>query len=83
MLDNQQNRVRVVPANVSLYPQDWTIIRQVAQATGQRTISGGLRALIAEYLRLKGEEMFSDAQREQSCGAAVGDGGRPPVAGEV
>jgi len=48
---------KVVAGNVSLYPDDWAVIKQVAKETGQRSKSGGLRALIADYVRLKAREV--------------------------
>ena len=43
--------VQVVPRNVSLYPEDWAIVKQVAKDTGQRSMSGGLRFIIADWTR--------------------------------
>jgi len=43
----------VIPRNISLYAEDWAAIHQVAKDTGQRSYSGGLRALIAEWKRFK------------------------------
>ena len=53
MIDGNNTQPRIVPRNVSLYPQDWAIVQQAAQDSGQRTISAGLRAIIAEYVQMK------------------------------
>ena len=57
---------QVVPRNVSLYPEDWAIVRQVAKDTGQRSISGGLRAIIAEYVRMKAQRTDVSVSTEVS-----------------
>ena len=40
---------KVVPRNVSLYPQDWHDIQRVAQRTGVRSISAALRFILQEW----------------------------------
>ena len=42
-----------VPGNVTLYPEDWKIIDEVAERTRLRSRSGAMRFIIAEYQRLK------------------------------
>lgn len=49
----QMEKDRVVAKNVSLYPEHWAVVTQVAKDTGQRSASGGLRAIIAEYVKMK------------------------------
>ena len=44
---------QVEPRTVTLYPEDWEIVDQVAQSTRQRSRSGALRFIIAEYQRLR------------------------------
>ena len=42
---------QVVPRNVSLYPNDWAVVNQVAKDTGQRSYSGALRYIITDWTR--------------------------------
>jgi len=42
---------QVVPRNVSLYPNDWAVVNQVAKDTGQRSYSGALRFIITDWQR--------------------------------
>jgi hypothetical protein len=55
---------RVERRNISLYPSDWIVIQQAAQAAGQRSYSGGLRAIIAEYVRMKKAQPCIGAQSQ-------------------
>jgi hypothetical protein len=60
--------VQVVPRNVSLYPDDWAVVRQVAKDTGQRSMSGGLRFIIADWTRRVSREALEqdgNGQEEQ------------------
>lgn len=51
---------RAEARSVTLYPQDWAVIQQVAKDTGQRSYSGGLRAIIAKYIHLAAREANID-----------------------
>jgi len=42
---------QVIIKSVSLYPDDWALAQNVAAENGQRSISAGLRAIIAFYRR--------------------------------
>ncbi len=38
--------------NISLYSNDWCLVERIAARSGVRSMSGGLRVLIADYRRL-------------------------------
>lgn len=52
MQPNDGNHELVEPRNVTMYPQDWSIVDALAQAKGQKT-SGALRLIIREWPELK------------------------------
>lgn len=45
-----------IARGVRLLPDDWAAARQAAHAIGQRGVSAGLRAIIAEWRRLRAKE---------------------------
>lgn len=45
---------KAVPKNVSMYQEQWTLVDQVAAATGLNSTSAAVRFIISEYFRLKG-----------------------------
>lgn len=47
-------KAQVQPRNVSMYPQDWAVVRQMAKDMGLASISAGLRQIVQEWKRLKG-----------------------------
>jgi len=55
-LYSEMNEQRVMARNVSMYPEDWAVVWQVAKDTGQ-SASGGLRLIIREYVALKMQEL--------------------------
>ena len=44
-----------IAAGVRLLPEDWAACRKAAAAIGQSGVSAGLREIIAQWRRLKGE----------------------------
>jgi hypothetical protein len=40
---------KVMRATITLYPADWALAKRVALATGSRSISAGIRAIMAFY----------------------------------
>jgi len=55
-------RMRAEATNVTLYPDDWKIVDQVAQDYGHQGRSGALRYIIRDWARMKEQE----AQAQQS-----------------
>lgn len=51
MNDMAYNPERTVVTSVTLYPSDLLLARRVAEAAGSRSLSAGLRAIIAYYRR--------------------------------
>jgi hypothetical protein len=47
-----QEKAKAVPRNISLYPQDWTIVRDVARPAGM-SMSQALRSIIRDWARMK------------------------------
>lgn len=43
---------RMEARNVTLHPSDWLLVDQIAEQMGVRSVSGGLRVLIAQYRAL-------------------------------
>jgi hypothetical protein len=42
--------------NMSLYPEEWDVVRLAAKSAGQHTLSGGLRVIIADWARRTGHQ---------------------------
>lgn len=59
---NENGGRRVEAQTVSMYPQDWAVVRQVAKDLGQ-SVSGGLRIIVREYVQLKTAEL-QEARRD-------------------
>jgi len=55
---------RVQAKNVSMYPQDWAVVRQVAKDSGHESDSGALRAIVREWVQLK-ERCERGAQQDR------------------
>lgn len=47
MNDNQKQRIE--PRNISMYPDDWQTVAKVADLTGVRSLSAALRIIIREF----------------------------------
>lgn len=43
---------KAIPKNISLYPQDWAIVKDVAQTAGM-SISQAIRSIIRDWQRMK------------------------------
>ena len=53
MNETAHDQDRTIITSVTLYPRDLALARQVAEAAGSRSLSAGIRAIFAEYRRLK------------------------------
>jgi hypothetical protein len=58
-------QAKIVPKTVSLYPDDWAVVQQVAKDTGQRSMSGGLRFIIADWARRAGREVSLSTDHDE------------------
>ena len=45
--------MKVAVKTVSLYPDEWADVRRAARESGQRGNSAGIRAILAEWRRLR------------------------------
>lgn len=56
---------KVIPKNISLYPEDWEIVEQETGPMGMKT-SQGVRYIIREWLRLKKGVEFGPQKRQEA-----------------
>jgi hypothetical protein len=52
--------------NMSLYPEEWDVVRLAAKSAGQHTLSGGLRVIIADWARRTGHQATADGNGKES-----------------
>jgi len=87
----QMKEQRVEGRNVSMYPQQWAVVHQVAKDTGLASTSAGLRFIIHDWQRVKLELMrqrhrvrivdalleghITEAEAAEALGMAVGGDG--------
>jgi len=50
---SSEQEERAIGYNISLYPSEWAVARLMGGMSGQRTRTAGVRAVIAELLRLR------------------------------
>jgi hypothetical protein len=60
---------KVVPKNISLYPEDWEIVEQETGPMGMKT-SQGVRYIIREWLRFKKGAGIGPQKRQEATEAA-------------